>query len=296
MPAGTVTCCRHMPSRIEDYALLGDWRTAALVSRDGSVDWLCWPRFDSGACLSALLGTSDNGRWIVSPVDADARVTRRYREGTLILETDFETMDGAVRLTDFMPLAGTGSHLVRIATGLHGSVDMRTELVLRFDYGAFVPWVTRLDDGALRAVAGPDMVSFAPTSRCEGAACEVAAISSFAKVRACASSSPMARPNVRTRSRWMRDGHFGKRKPPARVVVPLPVRGRLARARSVVAHRPQGADLCGDGCHGHGCHGSRSDHVAAGTGRRRPELGLSVLLATRCDVRSDVAHERRLHR
>lgn len=148
-----------MPSRIEDYALLGDGRTAALVGRNGSVDWLCWPRFDSGACFAALLGEPDNGRWLLSPQDGARRITRRYRKGTLILETEFETADGAVRLIDFMPLAEDASHLVRIVTGLRGSVAMRTELTLRFDYGSLVPWVSRLDDGAVCALAGPDMVT-----------------------------------------------------------------------------------------------------------------------------------------
>jgi GH15 family glucan-1,4-alpha-glucosidase len=149
-----------MSSRIEDYALIGDCETAALVARDGSIDWLCWPRFDSCACFAALLGTGEHGRWLISPVDASPRISRRYREGTLILETDFETESGGVTLIDFMPPRGTASQssdLVRIAVGRHGRVAMRTELILRFDYGSIVPWVSRLDDGRLRAIAGPDM-------------------------------------------------------------------------------------------------------------------------------------------
>jgi GH15 family glucan-1,4-alpha-glucosidase len=147
-----------MPGRIEDYAIIGDCETAALVSRDGSIDWLCWPRFDSGACFAALLGGPEHGRWQITPCDPNARVTRRYREHTLILETDFETSDGAVTIVDFMPLRGHASDLARIVLGRRGRVEMRTEVILRFYYGAFVPWVTRLDDGSLRAVAGPDMV------------------------------------------------------------------------------------------------------------------------------------------
>jgi GH15 family glucan-1,4-alpha-glucosidase len=149
-----------VPLRIEDYALIGDCETAALVGRDGSIDWLCWPRFDSGACFSALLGTPEHGRWLIAPHGdpAEARVTRRYRPGTLILETEFETAEGAVTLTDFMPLRGQASDLVRIVAGRRGRVRMRTELVLRFGYGSIVPWVTRLDDRTLRAVGGPDMV------------------------------------------------------------------------------------------------------------------------------------------
>ena len=146
--------------RIEDYALIGDGETAALVARDGSIDWLCWPRFDSGACFAALLGGPEHGRWRIAPAAGSAvRVSRRYRRGTLILETDIETGDGAVRLIDFMPPRGSASDLVRLVVGRRGRVTMHTELVIRFDYGAMVPWVTGLEDGSgLRAVAGPDMV------------------------------------------------------------------------------------------------------------------------------------------
>ena len=147
-----------MAAPIEDYAIIGDCETAALVSRDGSIDWLCWPRFDSGACFAALLGGREHGRWQIAPCADNARVTRRYREHTLILETDYETAEGAVTIIDFMPLRGHASDLARIVVGRRGRVEMRTELILRFYYGALVPWVTRLDDGALRAVAGPDMV------------------------------------------------------------------------------------------------------------------------------------------
>ncbi len=146
-----------MSSRIEDYALVGDCRTAALVARDGSVDWLCWPRFDSDACFAALLGTPDHGRWLIAPTARASRVSRRYRDGTLILETDFDTASGAVRLIDFMPVRESFSDLVRIVVGRRGRVRMRMELVLRFNFGASVPWVSRLPDGSLRAIAGPDM-------------------------------------------------------------------------------------------------------------------------------------------
>jgi GH15 family glucan-1,4-alpha-glucosidase len=147
-----------MSRKIEDYALIGDCETAALVARDGSIDWLCWPRFDGGACFAALLGGPGHGRWLIAPADAEARITRRYREDTLILETDFATADGAVTLIDFMPRRRKGSSVVRLVVGTRGRVAMRVELVLRFDYGALVPWVTRMEDGALRAIAGPDMV------------------------------------------------------------------------------------------------------------------------------------------
>jgi GH15 family glucan-1,4-alpha-glucosidase len=147
-----------MQSRIEDYALIGDCETAALVSRAGSIDWLCWPRFDSSACFAALLGEREHGRWQIAPHAPEPKVTRRYREHTLILETDFETPEGAVTVVDFMPLRGHASDLARIVIGRRGKVEMHMELILRFYYGAFVPWVTRLHDGRLRAIAGPDMV------------------------------------------------------------------------------------------------------------------------------------------
>ena len=146
-----------MSTPIEDYALIGDCRSAALVSRDGSIDWLCWPRFDSEACFAALLGSCDHGRWLVASRDK-ARITRQYRPNTLILETYFETADGAVVLVDFMPLHGDRSEIVRLVHGTRGRVRMHTELILRFGYGAVVPWVTRLESGVLRAIAGPDMV------------------------------------------------------------------------------------------------------------------------------------------
>ncbi|MGC1234514.1 MAG: glycoside hydrolase family 15 protein [Xanthobacteraceae bacterium] len=146
-----------MSTPIEDYALIGDCRSAALVSRGGSIDWLCWPRFDSEACFAALLGSRDHGRWLVAPHD-EARITRQYRANTLILETFFETADGAAVLVDFMPFHGERSEIVRLVHGTRGRVRMHTELILRFGYGAVVPWVTRLESGVLRAIAGPDMV------------------------------------------------------------------------------------------------------------------------------------------
>jgi GH15 family glucan-1,4-alpha-glucosidase len=146
-----------MPLRIEDYALIGDCEAAALVGRDGSIDWLCWPDFSSPACFAALLGTPEHGRWRLAP-RGEAVVSRRYRPDTLVLETGFETADGAVTLVDFMPIGEGAPDLVRIVVGRRGAVAMAMELVLRFDYGAAVPWVTRLEDGRLCAVAGPDMV------------------------------------------------------------------------------------------------------------------------------------------
>ncbi len=144
--------------RIEDYALIGDLQTAALVHREGSIDWCCFPRFDSGACFAALLGESNHGRWQLAPTAITA-TTRRYRHDTLVLETVHETADGSVRVIDFMPPRGEEPDLVRIVEGLDGEVQMRSELVIRFDYGNIVPWVRRAE-GALIAVAGPDALCF----------------------------------------------------------------------------------------------------------------------------------------
>ncbi len=146
-----------MPSRIEDYALIGDCQTAALVGRDGSIDWLCLPRFDSGACFAALLGTPEHGRWLLAPAGEVRQVRRRYRDGTLVLETVFETDDGAVALIDGMPPRGQAPDLVRVVEGRRGQVHMRMELVIRFDYGSAVPWVRREAEG-IRAIVGPDML------------------------------------------------------------------------------------------------------------------------------------------
>ncbi len=152
-----------MSTPLEEYAIIGDCETAALVSRRGSIDWLCWPRFDSGACFSALLGTPEHGRWLIEAADPDARVTRRYRGDTLILETRVETPAGDATVIDFMPLRGRNSDIVRLVRGDRGRLAMRSELVLRFDYGHSIPWVTRLDDGTIRAIAGPDMVTLRST-------------------------------------------------------------------------------------------------------------------------------------
>ncbi|HEX8490041.1 MAG TPA: glycoside hydrolase family 15 protein [Chthoniobacterales bacterium] len=142
-------------ARIEDYAFLSDTQTGALVSRDGCVDWLCFPRFDSGACFAALLGDRRNGRWSFWPEGEITATRRRYRGDTLILETEIETAEGAVRLIDFMPPRGENPDIVRIVEGLGGNVRMKMELIIRFDYGHVIPWV-RKRDGDLEAIAGPD--------------------------------------------------------------------------------------------------------------------------------------------
>lgn len=146
-----------MAALIEDYALLGNCRTAALVTKDGSLDWLCFPRFDAPACFAALLGDAGNGRWKISPKDPVKHTERRYREGTLILETLFETATGRAMLIDFMPTE-TASSVVRIVVGLQGSVGFELDLSIRFDYGSSVPWVEMRDPHTLTAVAGPEML------------------------------------------------------------------------------------------------------------------------------------------
>ena len=146
-----------MALKIEDYAMIGDCKTAALVGRNGSIDWLCWPRFDSAACFAALLGECENGRWLIAPKEESIEVSRRYRSGTLVLETEFHTKSGRATLIDFM-IPGDGAHLVRILIGRQGRVDFRNEFVVRFNYGATVPWVNRLDDGGISAIAGPERV------------------------------------------------------------------------------------------------------------------------------------------
>jgi GH15 family glucan-1,4-alpha-glucosidase len=147
-----------MPARIEDYALIGDCETAALVDKNGSIDWLCWPDFSSEACLAALLGTEENGYWKISPAKGKWKTTRRYRPHTLILDTTFETKDGSFRIIDFMPVRQRNSHIVRIVEGIRGKVPVRMEMALRFDYGLTVPWVTRIP-GGVRAIAGPNLAT-----------------------------------------------------------------------------------------------------------------------------------------
>jgi len=146
-----------MRQRIEDYALIGDLHTAALVGRDGSIDWLCLPRFDSPACFAALLDGDEAGRWLLAPVEGGSCTRRAYRRDTLILETEWVTATGSVRVTDCMPVRRQTADVVRVVEGVTGSVRMQTELRLRFDYGHIVPWVRRVP-GCLTAVAGPDAV------------------------------------------------------------------------------------------------------------------------------------------
>jgi GH15 family glucan-1,4-alpha-glucosidase len=157
-----------MTERIEDYAMIGDCRTAAIISRSGSIDWYCVPRFDSEAVFAALLGTKDNGRWLIEPAAKKFRTSRRYRGESLILETVFTTATGKARVTDLMPPGTPDSCIVRIVEALEGQVDMRTELAIRFDYGVTIPWVSRRDTRTLTAVAGPHLLTFRTRTEVRG--------------------------------------------------------------------------------------------------------------------------------
>ena len=137
----------YTPVPIEDYAMIGDCHTAALISRAGSIDWLCFPRFDSPACFAALLGTEEHGRWFIAPAEKIQRIERRYREGTLVLETVFTTPEGVVKLIDCMPPRSGEPDLVRQIVGVRGRVRMRMQLIIRFDYGSIVPWVRWTESG-----------------------------------------------------------------------------------------------------------------------------------------------------
>ena len=147
-----------MAARIEDYAILGNCRTAALVSREGSIDWLCFPRFDSPACFAALLGTPENGCWSIRPAGTLRRCGRSYEDGTLILETIFETDTGIAKLIDFMPISASHSSVARMVVGVKGHVDFQMNLIIRFGYGRIVPWLEHHGEGCYTAVAGPDML------------------------------------------------------------------------------------------------------------------------------------------
>ncbi len=156
-----------MASPIENYAVIGDGRTAALVSKDGSIDWLCLPDFDASACFAALLGSPENGRWRIAPHGRTLRASHRYVPDTLILETEFETRSGRCRLTDFMPVETPQVELVRIVEGLEGEVELDMDLTIRFDYGRRVPWVTRSGEATV-AIAGPDLLVLRSPAGCHG--------------------------------------------------------------------------------------------------------------------------------
>jgi GH15 family glucan-1,4-alpha-glucosidase len=155
------------PHAIRDYALIGDCETAALVHRTGSIDWLCWPRFDSEACFATLVGTPEHGRWMLTPEPSAQQITRRYRGDTLILETSFETADGSCDVVDFMPIRTEQSKIVRVVVGRRGTMHVRSDLALRFDYGRLIPWTKRLPSGDWEAVAGPHAVTLCTPAESE---------------------------------------------------------------------------------------------------------------------------------
>ena len=268
-----------MAGRIEDYAIIGNTQTVALVDRSGSVDWWCVPRIDSGAAFAALLGTEANGRWLLAPQGEITAVTRRYEPDTLVLETLFQTPTGTVALIDFMPPEHDNSVIHRIVEGRDGSVEMTMELIVRFDYGSITPWVRTTGEGLIM-VAGQDGLRFHSPVPLQGtdhttvASFEVRAgdkqsfsLTYFASdARAPLPLNSMAA-LVHTRRWWLR---LGK---------PVHLPRRAARRGGPLADHPESADLRADRRDRRGRH-----HLAAREARRRAQLGLPLLLAPRRHV------------
>ena len=272
-----------MPLRIEDYAVIGNCETVALVGRDGSIDWLCLPRFDSSACFCALLGGPEHGRWLIAPTQNDVQITRRYLGDTLVLETVFTTAQGSASLTDFMYRRDGSSELVRIVRGLQGQVAMRTEIIVRFDYGAIVPWVSQQDDGRLQFIAGPERVLLDTPVQTRGedlrtvgdftlregqeASFVLNWSPSFRAAPPPLSGEELAEARKQVHSFWT--GWAAAFKPAE----------QLGRRRSSLASDFEGARALGDRRH---CRGR--DDVLARKARRPAQLGLSILLASGRDV------------
>ena len=260
--------------RIEDYALIGDLQTAALVGNNGSIDWLCFPRFDSGACFAALLGDESNGRWLIAPAGEVKRTSRRYRVDTLVLDTEFETDSGSVRIVDFMPPRGKAPDVVRIVEGMSGTVRMQMELVIRFDYGSIVPWVRRRGN-ALTAIGGPDALVLRTPVPTKGK--DLRTVAEF-EVGAGdwvpftltwhPSSERLPRP-IDPAVALARDGRLL-----GRMDGGLHLRRRVAERGDDVTDGAEGAHL-----RAHRRHRGRPDHLPAGAARRRAQLGLPLLLA-----------------
>ena len=278
--------------RIEDYGLIGDMQAAALVGRDGAVDWLCLPRFDSASCFSALLGDERHGRWLLAPAGEVQESSRRYRPGTLVLESDFETADGAVRVIDFMPRRGDGPpRLMRIVEGLRGRVPMRMELSVRPDYGSIVPWVEPAPDGVI-ATAGPD--AFRLSTPLSLQVQDGTAQAAFVSVEG-------------TRERFTLTWHESyEETPPVEDADSALARtetwwrewsgrcgygGPYHDAGDDVAHRAQGDDLEDNGCSDRG-----ANDLAARGHRWCAQLGLSILLVAGLGARAAGAAGCRLHR
>ena len=266
-------------TKIEDYAFLSDTQTGALVSRDGCVDWLCFPRFDSPACFASLLGEKENGHWRFFPDEEVTAVRRRYRGETLILETEIETQNGAVRLIDFMPPRGENPDIIRIVEGLRGKVSMQMELIIRFDYGHIVPWVRRRKrfDG-LEAIAGPDALILRTPVETRGKDLTTVAEFTVAKgdripfvLTWFASHTDPPRkinPEHALRDTEVFWGDWAKRFQSER---------KMARCDSALTHYAQRTDLCANWRVGCGAY-----HFVTGANRRRSQLGLSLLLVARC--------------
>ena len=261
---------------IEDYALIGDCHTAALVSNGGAIDWLCLPHFDSAACFAALVGTPDNGHWTISPAEDIRSVRRRYREDTLVLETEFETASGTVLLIDFMTPPNETPDLVRLVVGKAGKVPMRMELIIRFDYGSIVPWVERTETG-ISAIAGPDMVSLRTTVPLRGE-----------DLRTVAEFAVGAGERVAFDLTWYPSTHYEPstldipralerhRNLVARLVSALFLPGKMARRGREIPDHTEGPDL-----HAIRRNCRRSHHLASRANRRRAQLGLPLLLGPR---------------
>ena len=278
--------------RIEDYAMIGDLQTAALVGRNGSVDWLCLPRFDSPSCFTALLGDETHGRWLIAPVGEVRGVSRRYREGTLILETDFETAEGAARVIDFMPLRDGGApQLMRIVRGLRGRVPMRMQLIIRFQYGSVVPWVERVPGGIV-AQAGPDALHLITPVELRGEDLTTVAeftvgegsgerfvLSWFPSYERAAPTEDAHAALARTEAWWRewsgRCTHRGEY--------------RDEVLTSLIVLKGLTDQVTGGG-------GRRAHHVAPGGPRRRAQLGLPLHLAARLGPDPQRPARRRLHR
>ena len=280
-----------LPTRlgIEDYALLGDCQGAALVGNDGSIDWLCLPAFDSGACMAALLGDPNNGRWLLAPAGQVTAVRRRYRDGTMVLETDYETGEGAVTVIDLMPMRSAVPDLLRIVVGKRGVVPMHMELVVRFDYGSIVPWVRRLEGGT-EFIAGPDRLVLTTPIATHGENLHTVAdfvVSEGQRIPFLLTWTPSYAPSIapldpevaleQTTADW-------------HAMVRTLQFSRAARgAGQTIVADPQGADLCSDRRDRRGGH-----HFVARTSGWRAQLGLPILLDQRRHLDPVCADERRL--
>ncbi len=263
-----------MTLRIEDYAIVGDTETVALVGNNGSIDWLCLPRFDSAACFAALLGDETNGCWRIAPVGDARRVERRYRPGTLVLETEFETAEGTVRVLDCMPPREGQPDVIRIVQGMRGRVPMRLQLTPRFDYGRRIPLINPVPGGVV-ALAGPEalyLTASVDLDVADGSISAAFAISEGEEAWFRLGWFP-SHEGAPEHGRCRR-GSIQDRSLVARMVGSLHLPGAAPRDRPALADHVEGAHLCANRRHR-----GRGHHVPARGDRRRAELGLPVLLA-----------------